>query len=175
LRSHSTIRALCALAAALALLAASEPEDELKAATVLTFLRHCEWPKAPAAGGLTVGILGRSAMLDALRRDVEGKSANGRIVRIVSLKNGPECPDCQAIYLATENRADLKRHIAGLRLPGVLVMGESEHLLELGGAVSLLIVNGHMSFEVSQDALNHSGIAISSKLLRYGRILGRQP
>jgi hypothetical protein len=168
-------RLLLALAATLASLAAAEPEDELKAATVLTFLRHCEWSKAPAGGPLTLGVLGRSAMVDALRRTVDGKTANGRAVRVVALRRSSECPDCQAVYLAGDNRGELKHQIAGLRLPGLLVMGESEHLLELGGAVNLFIVHGHMSFEVSQEALSLNGIAISSKLLRYGRVVGRQP
>ena len=172
---RSTTRLLIALVAALAPLGGTEPEDELKAATVLTFLRHSEWPKAAANAGLTLGIVGRSGMLDALRRNVEGKSANGRFVRVVPLDNLSECGDCQAVYLALDNRAGLKQHLAGLRHPGLLVIGENDHLLDLGGAVSLFIVNGHMSFEVSQDALNRSGIAISSNLLRYGRVIGRQP
>ena len=171
----SPVRLLLALVATLAPLAAAEPEDELKAATVLSFLRHCEWSKAPAGGQLTLGILGRSAMVDALRRNVEGKTVNGRTVRVVPLRRASECPDCQAVYLANDNRGELKQQIAGLRLPGLLVIGESEHLLDLGGAVSLFLVNGHMSFEVSQDALSAGGIAISSKLLRYGRVVGRQP
>ena len=114
-------------------------------------------------------------MLDALRRNVDGKSANGRTVRVVFLQRPSDCLDCQAIYLASDNRDELKLHITGLRSSGLLVMGESDRLLELGGAVSLIIVNGHMSFEVSQDALSRSTIAISSKLLRYGRVVGRQP
>ena len=170
-----TIRLLLALTAAAAPLASTEPEDELKAATVLTFLRHSEWQNPPAGGKLTLGILGRSAMLDALRRNVDGKSANGRTVRVVFLQRPSDCLDCQAIYLASDNRDELKQHITGLRSSGLLVMGESDRLLELGGAVSLIIVNGHMSFEVSQDALSRSTIAISSKLLRYGRVVGRQP
>jgi hypothetical protein len=79
------------------------------------------------------------------------------------------------MYLASDNRLELKQLMSSLQGPGLLVMGESDHFLDFGGAVNLLIVNGHMSFEVSQEALSHSAITISSKLLRYGRVLGRQP
>jgi len=147
----------------------------LKAATVLTFLRHSEWSKAPAGNHLTVGILGRTSMFQAMQRNLEGKLANARTVRVLSLRHPSECSDCQAMYLASDNRLELKQLMSSLQGPGLLVMGESDHFLDFGGAVNLLIVNGHMSFEVSQEALSRSAIKISSQLLRYGRVLGRQP
>jgi hypothetical protein len=38
-----------------------------------------------------------------------------------------------------------------------------------------MIVDGHMSFEVSLEALDRAGLSISSKLLRYGQVKARPP
>jgi hypothetical protein len=46
--------------------------------------------------------------------------------------------------------------------------------LDSGGAVNLLVIDGHMSFEVSLEALDRSGVSISSKLLRFGQIRSRK-
>src|SRR5579872_3155804 len=53
---------------------ASDPEDELKAAVVLSFLRYAEWDRPPSANApIVLGVFGRSALADALRRTAEGK------------------------------------------------------------------------------------------------------
>ena len=153
--------------------AASEPEDELKAAIVLSFLRYCEWPApATADATLTVGALGRPALIETLRRVLAGKSVGNRPVRVVEigLEDDPRC--CQIVYLATARPREIKAGLTAARMARTLTIGESERFLELGGAVNLLTVDGRMSFEVSLEALKRSGITISSTLLRFGQIRG---
>jgi hypothetical protein len=86
LRVVSTLGALV-LAAAASLPAAApdvaDPEDELKAATVLAFLQNSKWPDAAAASPhLTVGVVGRPEFARVLRRVIEGKTVGGRSVRV---------------------------------------------------------------------------------------------
>jgi hypothetical protein len=155
---------------------ASEPEDELKSAIVLSFLRYSEWPEpVPAGQPLTVGVIGRSSILPVLRKALEGKLVNSRPVRILAVKTllDPGC--CQVIYLATGKAAEIQQALIGARSVHVLTIGESDRFLEYGGAVNLILVDGHMSFEVNLDALGRSGVTISSKLLRYGQVNGRRP
>ena len=156
-------------------LAGTEPEDELRAATVLAFLRHAEWSPSPPGTTLTVGAVGRASMVRALQRSLEGKTAHNRTVRVVVVRHPSECQECQAAYLAIESRVELKQLLAGLRCPGLLSIGESDHFLDAGGAVQLLIQDGHIGFEVFHEALERSAVSISSKLLRYGHVRGGPP
>ena len=149
---------------------ATEPEDELKAAIVLSFLRYSEWPTG-GDSALRVGVLGRPALVQTLRRVLEGKSVETRPVRVVELKPGGECGGCQVVYLATGKPAEIKHGLESADAARALTIGESERFLEFGGAVNLLVVDGRMSFEVSLEAVSHTGITISSKLLRFGRVL----
>jgi YfiR/HmsC-like len=153
---------------------ASEPEDELKSAIVLSFLRYSDWPEpAPAGQPLTVGVIGRPSLLPVLRRVLEGKLVNNRPVRILAVKDlsDPHC--CQVIYLATGKSDEIQQTLASARLAHSLTIGEAGRFLEYGGAVNLILVDGRMTFEVNLDALGRSGVAISSKLLRYGQVKGR--
>jgi len=152
-------------------LAASEPEDELKAATVLSFLRYSEWPAASSGDqSLTVGVLGRPALLLTFRKVLEGKVVENRPVKVVGLAPDFSANCCQVLFLAPEKPGDLKPAIAMARSLHALTIGTADQFLELGGAIQLLIVDGRMSFEVDRDALERSGIPISSKLLRFGQI-----
>jgi hypothetical protein len=154
---------------------AAEPEDELKSATVLTFVRHTEWLQGAAAGPITIGVMGRPSMIRMLRRTLDGKTANNRAIRIVDAKASPELHSCQVLYVATDNNNEVRQTLAGLRASHALTIGEADRFLEYGGAVNLLIVDGHMSFEVSLEALDRAGVSISSKLLRYGQVKTRPP
>jgi hypothetical protein len=154
---------------------AAEPEDELRSATVLSFLRHTEWLKGAQEGPITVGVIGRPSMVQSLRRTLEGKTANNHTVHIVDARVAAELSSCQVIYVATDNNNEARKALAGVRASRALTIGEAGRFLEYGGAVSLMIVDGHMSFEVSLEALDHAGVNISSKLLRYGQVKARPP
>ena len=149
---------------------ASEPEDELKAATVLSFLRYSEWPGATASDRLlAVGVLGRPSLVATFRNALEGKQVDNRLVKVLELPE-PASACCQIVFLASEKPADLRPALAAALGMRALTIGVSKEFLELGGAIQLLIVDGRMSFEVNREALERSGITISSKLLRFGQI-----
>ena len=122
--------------------AASEPEDELKSATVLTFIRHAEWRES-ATGPINVAVWGRSAHGRTLRRTLEGRSANSRPIHIVDAKLPAGVNDCQVVYIAGDDK-EVRQTLAGWRNSHALTIGESGRFLEYGGAVNLVIVDGHI-------------------------------
>lgn len=152
---------------------AADAEEELKSAIVLSFLRYSTWPSVASSDGmLTVAVLGRQSLLDVLRRLLDGKTVSNRTIRIVEMKTAAEPCRCQVLYLGSSNkRAEIKQALTAARAARVLTIGETDHFLESGGAVNLLILDGHMSFEVNLEAVGESGVEISSKLLRLGQIL----
>jgi hypothetical protein len=152
-------------------LAAVEPEDEMKAAAVLGFLRYAEWPKPPAAGEpLRVGVAGRPSFVRALKQVLEKQRIENRPILVVELHadSDPHC--CQAIYVAADKTGALRPVLDKTVAAHTLTIGEAGHFLDQGGAVRLSTDDGHLSFEVSLETLSKSGVSISSKLLRLGRV-----
>jgi len=153
---------------------ADEPEDELKAAVVLSFLRYGDWGQAlPANAALTVGIIGRPEFAAVLRRSVEGKSVNDHAIHVVELKNAAE-RSCQVVYFSADKTLDTKAALQIPALAHVLTIGETRDFLDWGGAVNLFVLDGHMAFEVSLEALERCSVSISSRLLRFGQIRSRK-
>jgi hypothetical protein len=175
--SFRKLRFLLALYAAATAAHAVAPDEEvdLKAAIVLNVLRYSTWPDHSAANApVTVGILGKTSFAKALRPTLEGKAVDSHPIRLIEIGTpfDPRC--CQAIIVALENPADLKQALSAVRGAPILTIGEADRFLDSGGTVNLLEVDGHMSFEVSIEALERSGVAISSKLLRFGQVKGRR-
>jgi hypothetical protein len=145
-------------------------EDELKSATVWLFVQYSHLEPG-ADGAITVGVLGRAAFAQALRRTLEGKTAGGHAVRVVDANPDMRC--CQIVYLAT-GRSDEIRHALQITQPlRVLTIGESDRFLDVGGAVNLFIADGHITFEASLDALDRCGVTVSSNLLKFGQVHAR--
>jgi hypothetical protein len=155
--------------------AAGEAQDELKSVIVKNFLRYSTWPEtAPPNGPITVGVLGRSSFAQVLHEFLDGKSVNGRTIQIVELRPNSDPRRCQLIYVATAKTSEIQQVIQSVRSVHTLTIGEDDKFLDYGGAVNLLLIDGHMGFEVSLDSLNRSGVEISSKLLRLGEIRRRR-
>ena len=151
-------------------LAASDPADELKAAIILSFLRYTEWPSSVATdNALTVGVLGPPSLIEGLRRVLDGKAVDNRLVKVLEIQAEWDTRCCRAVYLATGKPDEIKQALGPAAGGHVLTIGESKRFLELGGAVNLRVVDGRMSFEVSLEALERSGVSISSTLLRFGQ------
>jgi hypothetical protein len=151
--------------------ALAEGEDDLKSATLMAFVQNTQWPERLAAGApFTIGVLGRPDFALLLRRNLETKSVDGHPLRILELQSPPDVHGCQLLYFATDRVAEIKDWLDTLHAAHVLTLGETSRFLQYGGAVNLYLVDGHMGFEVSLDALGHAGIVISSKLLRFGQL-----
>ena len=151
--------------------AMSQPDDDLKAAVVLSFLRYTDWNSAPAQDALTVGVVGRPDFGRELRRAFEGKTIGPRHLAIIDSPDG-SCTGCQILYIASDRRTDVQRFLAASGSAHTLTIGETAHFLDWGGAINLVTVDGHMSFEVNLGAVNRTGCSISSKLLRFGQVIG---
>lgn len=154
--------------------AGAEAEDELKCATLLAFVQNARWAEPPAANApLTVGVVGRAGFIRSLRTGVEGKSVNGRPLRVQELSAPVDAQCCQVLYFATDKPSEIKPVLVSFGSAHVLTVGETDGFLQEGGAVNFFLTDGHMAFEVSLGALSRAGVEISSKLLRFGQIRGR--
>jgi hypothetical protein len=150
---------------------ASDSEDELRAATVWLFVQYSDFSPIPE-GAITVGVLGRPSFARALRRTLDGKAVGGHPVKVVEVKSDPH--GCQILYIASDKNDEIQKALQATQSIHALVIGETDHFLERGGAVNLFIVDGHIGFETSLEALGRSGVVISSNLLKFGQIRDRK-
>lgn len=150
-------------------LAASTPEDELKSAAVLSFLRYSEWPATPG-GAITVGVFGRAAFTQVLDRTLDGKLINNRPVRLVPVDLASDLHGVQLVYVAASKAAEVRQILSGSAAAHALAIGETDRFLDYGGAINLFLIDGHIGFEVNLEALERSGVTVSSRMLRLGQI-----
>jgi hypothetical protein len=147
-------------------------EDDIKAAFLLNFTRFVEWPSA--AGPFHLCTVAEPAFEAAVDRTIAGESTAGRPI----VRASPETPEagraCDLLFLSSRETGRADRWLNAVRGHPVLVVGETTAAADAGAAITFVIEDNRVKFDVNEDAASRAGLKISSKLLRVAhRVNGR--
>lgn len=172
------IAVLCGGGLVLALLnplaasAQAVPEPQLRAAYLVNFMKYVEWP----GGGVTatICIYGRDT-LSAHLAPYEGRSVQGRELRVRRIFQFDQLADCQELYVAESDEERQAAVIkAAARLP-VLTVGETAAFVQHGGALALLRQDSRIVFDINMAVVTRAGLRVSPQMLRLARdVVGGQ-
>lgn len=169
---------LLALTAAVSALLAPVPvvgsqtasPTEVKAAFLYNFAKFVEWP--PEASGTTtinVGVWGSDALGDALRAVVRDKTVGGRGFAVKRPADVDDLGALHMLFIGDEEKGrvpEILKRVDGL---SVLTVSDIDRFCDMGGAITLVVENSHVRFDVRLDAAQRSRLRVSSKLLNLAR------
>lgn len=149
-------------------------EQEVKASFIYTVAKFVDWPEeafgAPGAP-MVFAILGDDLIGDALQRVVEGKSVKGHPVTVVRAATLDDLAGCHVLFLGRSEGPRLREILDRLRGSNILTVSEAERFALHGGVMELLLDQNMVRFEVNVDAASRSHLAISSKILKLGKVV----
>ena len=146
----------------------AHPEYEVKAAYLLNFARYAAWPGSggsEAAGDLVICVLGHDPFGAVLDRTVAGRTVLGRPVRVLRPANRAEAGPCQLAFVGGDRRSEIEPWLSDLSDRPVLTVGDGAQFTDAGGAIGFVVRDRTVRFEVNLDALRHSGVKLSSRVL----------
>lgn len=149
-------------------------ETELKAAFLYHFTSYVEHPDDVFHNPddpFVIGILGKSAMNDALTKATHNKNVRGRPIVIKRVGLGQELRGCHMLFVPESEARSLSRILQILREAPVLVVGESQGFARRGGMIGFYTEGSRVRFEINVDTARQAGLTISSKLLGLARIV----
>lgn len=143
-------------------------ESQLRVRFLSNFLRFTEWPAStPSSESIpfTVCVLGIADPFDGALHDLQGTHANGRRIDVRSHVNAEQSGSCSLLYVPD---SELPR-VAGAREAigsgAVLIVGESEAILDRGGMIALRANGRHLAFVVKLSAARHASLDFSPQML----------
>ena len=147
--------------------AQSAPEYDVKAALLLNFARFIEWPDAAfesAQSPIDVCVFAPSPFGQALERALTGETVANRSLSAREVHGVSDSADCHLLFVpaGAESRASALLRQAG---PTVTV-GESRRFQNMGGAVTLVIEEGRVRFNVNLRPVERRGVRISARMLQ---------
>lgn len=140
-----------------------QAEAALKAKLTLT--RFVQWPGGAGSDPLRVCLAQRDTAITLAFAEADGQVVNGRRVQVFK---APPVTGCNVLFVhATAERAsELMRAAAG---SPVLIVGDADGTLNLGGMVEFVPVNDSIRFDINLAAFRHAQLTVSSQVLKLAR------
>jgi hypothetical protein len=161
--------------------AAAEPrpsETEVKAEFVERFTRFIDWPPSAFSsdGAPFVVCTTDSAFQTALEK-VVSRGVIQRHHAVVRPIDEPAATDgCQIVYLAPRTNGQLSVWLKRASGRPILTVGDTPGYGDRGTFINMYMdTQARVRFEVNIDTMKHSGLRVSSQLLRLARLVGERP
>ena len=144
------------------------PEAKIKAAYLFNFLRFVEWPPDHVTDA-HICVVGHKKEYGEAFRSLRNQSLNNQAI-IIREMNDVDNPrvlqNCQIIFVTSTASHRQKMLFNTLKDADALTVGESSDFANHGGMINFIDKDSKISFEVNLDAVNRSGLRITSKILR---------
>jgi hypothetical protein len=148
-------------------------EHKVKAAFIHKFIKFTQWPKATFISDnspIIIGVYGESPIWSGLK-NLENKPVMGRRLKILKMKEPDKTKKFQIIFVSKTKKDEVDSLLNKINKSGVMTIGESDGFAEKGGMINFVIVGSKLRFEINVVAIERSGLKLSSKLLRLGKIV----
>jgi hypothetical protein len=153
-------------------------EASVRAAFVYQFGNYVEWPAAVLGEPGTpfvIAVLGDEEVLHELGQITSGRRIAGRQVEVRAATSADELGQAAVVYVGEDAAGQLPAIAERARVRPMLVVSASAVDLEQGGMIGFALSAGRLRFDVSLDALQASGLKVSSRLLAVARHVSGSP
>jgi hypothetical protein len=167
--------ALLLIASGLLGAAAPVSEYRLKAVFLFNFAQFVEWPPAALPrenAPFVIGVLGKDPFGADLDDVVRGETVNRRPLAVARYHNVAEVRDCQILFIAASELAQLEGILAALKGRSILTVTDAEGPTVRGVMIGLVRQDNRIRLRIDLQAAKASNLTISSKLLRPAEIVG---
>jgi hypothetical protein len=148
----------------------SAPEYAIKAVFLYNFVKYAEWPASPEPlSPIVIAVIGEDPFGSALDDAVRDRVVRSRplvVVRYSSLRN---VKPCHVAFVSASEAGHAKEAVQALARYSALVVGDTQELAQAGAVINFVTDGGKVRFDVNQAAARHSGIVVSSQLLKLAR------
>jgi hypothetical protein len=136
-------------------------EYNIKAMFVLNFIKYIEWPDNNNQDIFRIGVIGESAIYDALLSMTKSRPEN-RNIKIEKLT--PESKEkYRILIISREENRRIEDLVKMVQTKGVLLISD-ECKSKNCAAINLRNINNKIRFEIFTNQAHEQGIKISSKL-----------
>jgi YfiR/HmsC-like len=144
-------------------------EYQTKAVYLIRFAQFVEWPNTMSGAPdspVVIGVLGSNpfgAYLDELTREV---LVNGRHLTVQRFSSVEDIGTCHVLFISPSEQKRQRRILQRLQDRPILTVGDTDDFLETGGMIQFVPEQDKVRFRVARARVEHSGLTLSSKLLR---------
>jgi hypothetical protein len=143
----------------------------VKAAFLYNFAKFTEWPALPPGAPILLCVVGDDALAAALVDTVKGQKISGHALEISRPRESAAWTVCHLLFIT---EAEIRRSadaLGGIKTLPVLTVSDGKGFCDAAGIIELYVEGGRMRFAINVDAVQGSGLRLSSRLLGLARVV----
>ena len=144
---------------------------EVKAGLFYNFAKFTVWPALPSGSRVVFCVVGAEEIATLLVDIVRGMRVGGHTMEVRRPVDTAGWRDCHLLFIADAGLRQRAGDIGAIRTEPVLTVSDSKGFARSGGMIELYLVEGRMAFSINQDAVERSGLRLSSRLLNLADIV----
>jgi len=151
-----------------------EREYIVKAGFIYNFTKFIQWPEKAfphKKSEFLIGVLGSDPFRDILDTLAARKKVKGRKLVIRRFSSLDEIETCHVLFVSSSEKDHLEEILSGLSGSPVLIVGDTPGFAKWGVGINFYIQKNKVRIEFNKEALEKSGLKVSSQLLNVGRII----
>lgn len=146
-------------------------ESEIKAAYIERFTRFVEWPHEFANNVFKIAVIGENPFhtsLDDLFAEIKVKNLN---VEIIYTNNTNDLPKVNLVFIAGTEKKRINEILSAIGEKPILIISDSRGFCKMGTYINMYADGNNIRYEINKDALEKTGLKISSLLLTTAKIV----
>ena len=148
---------------------ASDREYSIKSVFLYNFTKFIRWPEGSAPNynqdGLKLCLVGENPFGDILEQLAEKVSAKGKKMVVKYPPVSMAMTSCHLLFVSSSEKKRLARILDWVNNSPVLVVGDTPEFEGMGVGINFYIQDNKIRFKVNKEAVEQSGLKISSELL----------
>lgn len=150
---------------------AIEKEYALKAGFLFNFARYAQWNNQSNTASSFTLCSPDSSFINAAKKVLSGRKVNKLPIKNIQITiTDKDLNLCDILFITADTFASWQQ-LNNKHLENVMIVGETDNFIQQGGHIRFFLSGGKIRFEISPDRLSQSGITMSSKVLRLGRVV----
>ena len=148
--------------------AAEVTQQQVEAAYLYKFGSYVTWPDSAfvnPGSPVVIGVAQADSLATTLESLVAGHTIAGRAVAVRRIHTADQLAGVQMLFIGDGASAEAGDLFEASRGMPILVVTEGGRGLDLGGAISFVIVDERVRFDVSLTAVQKNGLKLSALLL----------
>lgn len=146
-------------------LSAKGQVEKFQAAYLYNFTRYIDWPSGDLSNSFVIGIMGNKSLETELETLTSNKKVLGKSIDIKTVSSVEEAKGCQILFVGSSSGNKLMQFNQALSNTSTLVVTEGNSGIKNGAALSFILNENRLQFEIKKGILESRGLKVSTELL----------
>jgi hypothetical protein len=143
----------------------------VKAAFLYNFAKFAEWPALRSGAPIVACIVGDDEVAASLVETVRGQNISGHALAVLRSPESDTWRVCHLLFIADAKVRHAATGLGEVKMLPVLTVSDRKGFSEAGGIIELFVEDGRMRFAINLDAVERTGLHLSSRLLGLAKVI----